>query len=65
MEVCIVNIVSCFKDSKGWQIMRRAGSGYNHVFPGVLYTKEEATNVCNNKGFRVVAVGDFWQCLEK
>ena len=65
MEVCIVNTVERLKNSKGWQIMRRAGSGYNHVFPGVLYTLEEAEIVCNNKGFQVVAVGDFWQCLEK
>ena len=54
MEVCIVNTVGRLKNGKGWQIMRRAGSGYNHVFPGVLYTMEEAVNV-----------GDFWQCLEK
>lgn len=65
MKVCIVNTVNRFKDGKGWQIMKRAGSGYNHVFPGILYTKKEAVNVCNNKGFQVVAIGDFWQCLEK
>lgn len=65
MEVCIVNTVERLKNGKGWQVMQRAGSGYNHIFPGVMYTKEKAMNVCNNKGLRVVAVGDFWQCLEK
>lgn len=65
MEVCIVNTVSHLKNGRGWQIMERAGSGYNHVFPGMLYAMEEAVNICNNKGFQVVAIGDFWQCLEK
>lgn len=40
MKVCIVNTVNRFKDGKGWQIMKRAGSGYNHVFSGILYTKK-------------------------
>ena len=65
MEVCIVNTVERLKNGRGWQVMRRAGFGYNHIFPGVLYTLEEAVDICNSKGFRVVAVGDFWQCLEK
>lgn len=65
MEVCIVNTVNHLKNSKGWQIMQRAGSGYNHIFPGELYTEKEAVNICNVKGFSVVAAGDFWQCLEK
>lgn len=25
----------------------------------------EAVSVCNDKGFQIVAIGDFWQCLEK
>lgn len=65
MEACIVNMVSQLKNGRGWQIMERAGSGYSHMFPGELYTREEAVNICNNKGFQVVAIGDFWQSLEK
>ena len=65
MEVCIVNTIERLKDGKGWQIMKRAGSGYNHVFPGALYTMEEAANICNENNFQVVAIGDFWECLKK
>lgn len=45
--------------------MKRAGSGYNHVFPGALYTMKEAANICNENNFHIVAVGDFWGCLKK
>ena len=65
MEVCIVNTIERLKDGKGWQIMKRAGSGYNHVFPGAMYTMEEAKNICNEKNLHVVAIGDFWECLKK
>ena len=65
MEVCIVNTIERLKDGKSWQIMKRAGSGYNHIFPGALYTVEEAANICNEHNFHVVAIGDFWECLKK
>ena len=64
MEVCIVNTVERFKNGKGWQIMRRVSCGFNHVFPGVLFTLDEARRVCTERGFGVVAVGDMWQCCE-
>ena len=38
--------------------------GYYHVFPGVLFTLDEARNECRERGFNVVAVGDIWQCAE-
>lgn len=65
MEVCIVNTIARLKDGKGWQIMQRAGSGYNHIFPGALYTAKEAENICNANNYHVVAIGNFWKCLEK
>lgn len=65
MEVCIVNTLERLKGGKGWQIMKRSGSGYNHVFPGALYTVEEAVNICNANNYHVVAIGDFWECLKK
>ena len=61
-DVCIVHTVEWNK--KGWQIMKRTRSGFNHVFPGVLFTLEGAQIVCLERGFNVVATGDFWQCLE-
>ena len=61
-DVCIVHTVEW--SEKGWQIMKRTRSGFNHVFPGVVFTLGEARNVCREHGFDVVATGDFWQCLE-
>ena len=61
-EVCIVHTVEWAE--KGYQIMRRAESGFIHVFPGVTFTLENAQDVCREYGFNVVATGDFWQCLE-
>ena len=61
-EVCIVHTVEWAE--KGYQIMRRAESGFIHVFPGVTFTLDEARDVCREHNFNVVATGDFWQCLE-
>ena len=61
-EVCIVHTVEWSK--KGWQVMKRNGSGFIHVFPGVLFTLEEARNVCTEQNFDVVVTGDMWQCLD-
>ena len=61
-DVCIVHTVEW--SEKGWQIMKRTWSGFNHVFPGVLFTFEEARNVCAEHGFDVVATGGMWECLE-
>ena len=62
MDVCIVHTIE--RKERGWQIMRRISYGFNHVFPGVLFTLDEARNVCRERGFNVVAVGDIWQCVE-
>ena len=63
MDVCIVHMIE--RKERGWQIMRRTWCGYNHVFPGVLFTLDEARNECRERGFNVVAVGDIWQCAER
>ena len=61
MDVCIVHMVE--RKKRGWQIMKRVSCGFNHVFPGVLFTLDEARNVCRDHCFDVVAVGDLWQCF--
>ena len=61
-DVCIVHTVEWA--DKGWQIMKRAGSGFSHVFPGVTFTLDEARDRCVECGFDVVAMGGFWECLE-
>lgn len=63
MDVCIVNTIERMKNGKGWQIMKRVPCGFNHVFPGILFTLDEARNVCRDHGFDIVAVGDLWQCF--
>ena len=64
MEVCIVNTVGRFRNSKGWQIMKRIGSGYIHICPGQMFTLDDAKKECARNNFVIIAVGDFWQCLE-
>ena len=63
MEVCIVNTVERFRNSNGWQIMRRSGSGYIHIFPGQMFTLADAKTECYKNNFKIVAVGNFWQCF--
>lgn len=60
-EVCIVHIIE--QSMRGWQIMKKCRCGFNHVFPGVLFTLEEAQNACRKHDFKIVAIGDIWQCL--
>ena len=63
MEVCIVHTIE--RKERGWQIMKRTWCGFYHVFPGVLFTLDEARNECRERGFNVIAVGDMWQCAER
>ena len=62
MDVCIVHTIE--RKERGWQIMKRTWCGFYHVFPGVLFTLDEARNECRERGFNVIAVGDMWQCAE-
>lgn len=63
-EICLVNTVVSFRDGKGWQLMKRVRCGLAHVMPGVMYTLADAINICNISNYRIIAVGDFWQCVE-
>ena len=47
-----------------YQIMGRQYSGYWHIFPGQLFTLEEAKAKCEEICATVVAVGDEWECLK-
>ena len=62
MDVCIVHTIE--RKERGWQVMKRTWCGFYHVFPGVLFTLDEARNECRERGFNVIAVGDIWQCAE-
>lgn len=61
-KVCIVHMVEW--SNKGWQVMKRNGSGFFHVFPGITFTLDEARDKCVECGFDVVAVavcGNVWR----
>lgn len=63
MHVVIVD--SEFKKARKFQIMRRAGSyGVDHVFPGKLFTLEQAREICAAHGFIIDAVGSLYQVTE-
>lgn len=63
MQVCIVNTVAHLKNGRGWQVMRRINCGLSHV-ERELVTLEEAITYCNENNYKIIAVGDFWQCVE-
>lgn len=63
MQVCIVDTVAHLKNGRGWQVMRRINCGLAHVERELL-TLEEAITYCNENNYKVIAVGDFWQCVE-
>lgn len=62
MQVSIID--QGFNHSKRFQIMVQSGNGFTHVYPGKLYTIEEAKAICAANGFTVVAIGSIWQCTK-
>ena len=62
---CFDREVALIKRPSGeYQIMGRQYAGYWHIFPGQLFTLEEAKAKCEEIGATVVAVGDEWECLK-
>lgn len=62
---CFDREVALVKRPSGeYQIMGRQYAGYWHIFPGQLFTLEEAKAKCEEIGATVVAVGDEWECLK-
>lgn len=61
-KVCIIDRE--LQVENRYQIMRRDAYGFTHVFPGKLFTLEEAQAQCEKNGFEVIAIGDIWQCCE-
>lgn len=60
-----VSIIKQTHHEKGYQIMIATQYGFNHVYPGKLFTLEEAKTICSTNGFNVVSIGDIWQCASK
>ena len=61
MNVCIIN--QELNRDKQYQIMTKCGNGFNHVYPGKLFTLEQAKAICKENNFNIIAIGDIWQCL--
>ena len=52
-----------FKTSAKYQIMVKRGSGFDHVFPGTLFTIEKAVETCNRLDFTIIKIGTLWECI--
>ena len=72
MDEKLNELLNCFdrevalvkRPSGEYQIMGRQYAGYWHIFPGQLFTLEDAKAKCEEIGATVVAVGDEWECLK-
>ena len=47
-----------------YQIMIPVLNGFNHVYPGKLFTLEQAKQICNTNNYNIIAIGNTWQCLK-
>ena len=62
MHVSILN--QGFTHEKTYQIMIVKSGAVYHVYPGKLFTLEEAKTICNNNGFIIDAVGTLYQIIK-
>lgn len=62
-KVCIVKTIE--HHPNGYQIMKESNGAFYHLFPGKLFTLEEARQICTANAFDVLAVGSIWECLSK
>ena len=58
MDVCIVHTIE--RKERGWQVMKRISYGFNHVFPGVLFTLDEARRQGNVVLWEEEKPGEWW-----
>ena len=62
MHVSILN--QEFNREKTYQIMIVNGGAVYHVYPGKLFTLEDAKTICNNNGFIIDAIGTLYQIIK-
>ena len=62
MNVCIINTEH--QHEKHYQIMVPVRSGFNHVYPGKLFTIEQAQQLCIDNNFTVLKIGTLYQCAD-
>ena len=61
MKVCIIDTER--PHEKRYQIMAMDSYGFNHIYPGKMFYLEQAKEICKINNFKVIAVGNMWQCL--
>ena len=61
MNVFIIN--QELNHKKQYQIMTAAGSGFYHVFPGKLFTLDQAKTICKENNFNIIKTGTIYQCI--
>ena len=45
--------------------MVNCGTLFEHVYPGKLFTLNDAINICGKNNYEIKAIGTMWQCLNK
>ena len=63
MKVFIVN--QELKRAQRYQIMTATAHGFDHVFPGRLFSLNKAIQLCGVNNWEIVAIGDIWHCSSK
>lgn len=63
MKVCIVDTER--RRLKRYQIMTNSGTLFQHVYPGKLFSLNEAIKICNKNNYEVAATGSIWECMNK
>ena len=61
MNVFIIN--QEFNHLKTYQIMIGDQFGFRHVFPGQLFTLEQAKTICKENNFNIIKIGTIYQCI--
>ena len=62
MKNCIINTER--NNEKRYQIMRNSGALFEHLYPGQLFTLEQAKEICKQNDIEVHAIGTMWECLD-
>lgn len=62
MQVFIID--QGFNHSKRFQIMTQKANCFYHVYPGKLFTLEEAKAECSKNNYTIQKIGSIYQCID-
>lgn len=46
-----------------YQIMQGSNGMFFHLFPGKLFTLEQAKNICKENNYNILKIGTMWECV--